>query len=58
MFATYTVSYTCMILYSLINIAKINVQTSYAFSKTNDAPKWCKIFLKNLLMSLMKEYFI
>jgi hypothetical protein len=63
MCATYTVSritkrWPCVIFYSLMNIAGINAQVLYAFSKPNDAPNRRRIFLKNLSMSLMKEHLI
>jgi hypothetical protein len=61
--ATYTVSritkrWPCVIFYSLMNIAGINAQVLYAFSKPNDASNRRRIFLKNLSMSLMKEHLI
>lgn len=41
-----------------MNIAGINAQVLYSFSKQDNAPKRRRIFLKKMLMSLMKEHLI
>jgi len=60
MCAAYSVSritkrWPLVIFYSLMNIAGINAQVLFSYSKHNNAPKMRRLFLKTLAFDLMKE---
>jgi len=61
MCAAYSVSritkrWPLVIFYSLMNIAGINAQVLFSYSKHNNAPKMRRLFLKTLAFDLMKEH--
>lgn len=61
MVATYSVSritrrWPMVIFYHMINIAGINSQILYSLSKRGEAPKYRRIFLKNLALQLSNEH--
>ncbi|XP_060868067.1 uncharacterized protein LOC132943205 [Metopolophium dirhodum] len=61
MCAAYSVSritkrWPLVIFYSLMNIAGINAQVLFSYSKHNNAHKMRRLFLKTLAFDLMKEH--
>ncbi|XP_050502395.1 piggyBac transposable element-derived protein 4 isoform X4 [Diabrotica virgifera virgifera] len=63
MCAAYSVSrktrrWPCVIFYTLINIGGINAQILHKLACPAEAPKYRRVFLKNLALNLMKEHLI
>jgi Transposase IS4 len=61
MCAAYSVSritkrWPLVIFYTMMNIAGINAQVLYSYSKHNNTPKVRRLFLKTLAFDLMKEH--
>ncbi|XP_060845653.1 uncharacterized protein LOC132925264 [Rhopalosiphum padi] len=61
MCAAYSVSritkrWPLVIFYSLMNIAGINAQVLFSYSKHNNSPKMRRLFLKILAFDLLKEH--